>query len=640
MRTVLAAVLLVPSIVLAEAAAPEKREAGALVFDGVPEVPKAVTARLSQYLNTRGASFADWSPGGAMLVTTRFGDSAQVHRVTGPGRYRQQLTFFDEPVRGVLADPREAKRLLLSMDSGGGEFYQLVRYDLDTGRTTLLTDGKSRNESPLFSRKGDRFAYVSTRRNGTDFDLWVQSIDDPASAKLVKELSGQWTPLDWSPADARLLLQHYVSANESYLHVLDLASGELTELAPRPGQPIAYGTAAFRDERAVVATSDEGSEFLRLMLYEPGRPPRPLAPNLPWDVTALEVSPDGRQLAYAANEGGTSALYLAELRKPEKARRIELPKGVLGSLKFDPAGRHLGITFNGATTPDDAWVLDVRTRRLERWTFSEVGGLDPARFSSPELVDFPSFDGRRIPSWFYAPRDRSKPAPVIISIHGGPEGQSVANFSPVVQYWVNELGAAVLLPNVRGSTGYGKGYLRLDNADKREDSAKDLGALLDWIATRPELDKSRVAVIGGSYGGYMSLAALTHYSDRLRCGVDMVGISHFVTFLEHTESYRRDLRRAEYGDERDPAMRALLERISPLSNAAQIKRPLFVVQGANDPRVPASEAEQIVRTVRGQGGPVWYLLAKDEGHGFAKKKNRDAYLSATSLFFETYLLPR
>jgi len=202
----------------------------------------------------------------------------------------------------------------------------------------------------------------------------------------------------------------------------------------------------------------------------------------------------------------------------------------------------------------------------------------------------------------------------------------------------NELGVAMLVPNVRGSTGYGKTWLSLDNAEKREDSVKDIGALLDWIAKQPDLDASRVGVIGGSYGGYMVLAALTNYSDRIRAGVEIVGISHFGTFLKNTESYRRDLRRVEYGDERDPAMAAVFERISPLNNAAKIKAPLFVAQGRNDPRVPYTEAEQIVKAVRGNGQPVWFLMYDDEGHGFAKKGNRDYFDAATIRFWQQHLL--
>ena len=194
------------------------------------------------------------------------------------------------------------------------------------------------------------------------------------------------------------------------------------------------------------------------------------------------------------------------------------------------------------------------------------------------------------------------------------------------------------MPNVRGSSGYGKAYLQLDNGYQREDSVKDIGALLDWVARQSELDAERVAVIGGSYGGYMVLASMTHYDDRLRAGIDIVGISNFVTFLENTQDYRRDLRRVEYGDERDPEMRAFLEKISPTTNAGKITKPLFVAQGLNDPRVPASESEQMVEVIRENGGVVWYLLARDEGHGFRKKANRDYYGRAVVLFLQEHLL--
>jgi dipeptidyl aminopeptidase/acylaminoacyl peptidase len=278
------------------------------------------------------------------------------------------------------------------------------------------------------------------------------------------------------------------------------------------------------------------------------------------------------------------------------------------------------------------FVYDFGKRTLSRWTESEVGGLDTARFPLPELVSFASFDGLEVPAWVYRPAGAG-PHPVIVNIHGGPEAQSQPVFNSLFSYWTNELGAAVVSPNVRGSSGYGKTYLQLDNGKLREDSVKDIGALLDWIAAQPDLDQERVIVYGGSYGGYMVLASLVHYDDRLLGGVSVVGISNFVTFLENTESYRRDLRRVEYGDERDPEMRAFLEAISPLNNAEQITSPLFVAQGFNDPRVPYTESEQIVREVRGNGVEVWYLLAMDEGHGFAKKPNRDYFQAATSMFF-------
>jgi dipeptidyl aminopeptidase/acylaminoacyl peptidase len=265
--------------------------------------------------------------------------------------------------------------------------------------------------------------------------------------------------------------------------------------------------------------------------------------------------------------------------------------------------------------------------------------LNTATFPEPELVRWKSFDGRMISGFLYRPPARfSGKRPVAVSIHGGPEGQARPQFLARHNYWLNELGVALLYPNIRGSAGYGKTFLKLDNGRLREDAYKDVGALLDWIKTRPDLDADRVMVGGASYGGHVALAAGTLYNDRVRCLLDIVGISNLVTFLQNTESYRRDLRRAEYGDERDPEMRAFLEGIAPVHNADKLKRPLFIVQGKNDPRVPLSEAEQMVATIRTNGTPVWYLLAKDEGHGFSKKKNVDYPFYASVLFMQKYLL--
>ncbi|MFW5660770.1 MAG: alpha/beta hydrolase family protein [Oceanicaulis sp.] len=271
-----------------------------------------------------------------------------------------------------------------------------------------------------------------------------------------------------------------------------------------------------------------------------------------------------------------------------------------------------------------------------RWTQSEVGGLDASSFVEPELITYESFDGLEIPGFYYRAEGEG-PRPVIIDIHGGPESQERPGFNTSIQYWVNELGVSVITPNVRGSSGYGKDYVAMDNGFNREDSVRDIGALLDWVAGQPELDSERVVVYGGSYGGYMVLASMTHYSDRLAGGINIVGISNFVTFLENTNGYRRDLRRAEYGDERDPEMRAHLEAISPANQAERITAPLFIIQGANDPRVPASEAEQILAAVRAEGGDPWYLLALDEGHGFAKKSNRDFQRQAETMFLTEVL---
>ncbi len=371
-----------------------------------------------------------------------------------------------------------------------------------------------------------------------------------------------------------------------------------------------------------------------------------LSGDHPWDVEGFDVADDGSLLAYFTNEEGFGKLHLLETASGREMPAPELPQGVADSLAFRPGSREVAFRLSWARSPSDVYSYDPEARRLDRWTESEVGGLDASRFAVPELVRFPTFDEtapgtrRTIPAWVYRPSAERFPGPrpVLVSIHGGPEGQSRPGFQSANNYLIDEKGIVVIFPNVRGSTGYGKTYGGLDNATKREDSVKDIGALLDWIATQPDLDASRVMVSGGSYGGYMVLASLVHYSDRLCCASESVGISDFTTFLENTQEYRRDLRRAEYGDERLPEMRAFFERISPRRQAAKIRRPLVVAQGANDPRVPLSESEEIVKAVEANGAAVWYVVGKNEGHGFAKKPNVDYLQAVIFEFMERHLL--
>ena len=515
----------------------------------------------------------------------------------------------------------------------------------------MLTDGKrSQNNGALFSDDGTQLAYSSTSRNGTDTDVWLRDMRS-GTAKPLVTAGGNWSAMDFSPDGKQLLVIKFVSANEMYPGVVDLATGKL-EVFPVDGGKAAFGGFQWApDGKSVYYISDEPyqgqhREFQTLRWHDPDANAfKELSADIPWDADSLNISDDGRYLAYTTNEDGIAKLHVHALPGLAKVRLPELPVGLVGGLAFSPDGKRLGLTLNTATSPSDAYVIDLDAAKLTRWTRSEVGGLDASKFVAPTLVRFPTFDTvdgkpRTIPAFYYKPATPPKNGkyPVVISIHGGPESQALPSFSPNAQFLANELGIALLVPNVRGSSGYGKTYLTLDNADKREDSVKDIGALLDWIAKQPELDASRVGVQGGSYGGYMVLSSLMHYGDRIKAGVDIVGISHFGTFLNNTESYRRDLRRAEYGDERDPAMKAVFDRISPLNNASKITSPLFVAQGKNDPRVPYTEAEQIVGAVRGNGKPVWYLLFADEGHGFQKKANADYYGAATMLFWQQHLL--
>jgi dipeptidyl aminopeptidase/acylaminoacyl peptidase len=637
------ATLLLPLCTLAATPAKpgkvQRVERGALVMEDMPEIPPGVTERLYQYRQSRGAGLRGWL-GDSMLITTRFAETRQVHRVAFPGGDRQQLTFFPEPIAAATPAPDGAS-FLFTKDIGGNEDYQIYRFDLATGRYAMLTDGKSRNENALWSERGDRFAFSTTRRNGKDRDVHVLEPDTGASAAVL-EREGTWGPLDWSADGERLLVNKYVSINESELWIVDVATRAATRVHPSD-QNIAFGAARLaRDGKGIYYASDENDEFQRLRYddFATGRT-RVLSADIPWDVEEIELSRDGRWLAFTVNAGGLNELHLRDLKRDKAVAPPKLPVGLIGNLHFDRQGRRLGFVLNGPRSPSDAFSFEVGKAALTRWTRSETGGLDAGTFVEPQLIEFASFDGRRIPAFYSRPPASKRPDgrfPVLIDIHGGPESQAQPVYYPLNQYFLLELGIAVIEPNVRGSSGYGKSYLLLDNGEKREDSVKDIGALLDWIAQQPELDAGRVAVSGGSYGGYMALASMTHYNERLRAGIDEVGISNFVTFLTNTRDYRRDLRRVEYGDERDPAMRTFLERISPNNNAHRITKPMFVVQGANDPRVPQSEAEQMVATIRRQGGAVWYLLAKDEGHGFQKKANADYLAGAMALFLQRHLV--
>ncbi len=615
-----------------------------LVVEGVPPVTDALRRDAGRYQEFRTASFQSWHPlRREMLIATRFADSMQLHQVRLPGGARSQLTFLPEPVTGGSFRPQTGDCIVFAQDTGGGEFYQLYRLDPADGRITLLTDGKSRNLGGPWSNDGRWISYTSTRRTGRDTDIYVMDPVDPKTDRRVLQLiGGGWRVMDWSPDDAKLLVGEYVSINESYLHLADVKTGAMELLTPKGGEKISWSGARFaKDGKSLFVTTDKDFEFQRLCRFELAtKKLKPLTMDLKWDVENFALSDDGTRLAYVSNEAGVSVLHLMNTRTDRELRTPKLPAGVISGLKWHENNRDLAFTLSSARSPGDCWSFDVESRKLERWTASETGGLSTETFVEPELVRFRSFDGVEISAFVYQ-TDAKKfpsPRPVLISIHGGPEGQSRPIFQARNNYLMTELGVTLIYPNVRGSDGFGKTFLTLDNGFKREDSVKDIGALIDWVRQDARFDASRVGVIGGSYGGYMVLASMTHFNDRLRCGIDIVGISSFLTFLKNTQDYRRDLRRVEYGDERDPTMAEFLGRIAPMANVKKITKPMFVVQGQNDPRVPVTESEQMVKALRENGSRTWYLMAKDEGHGFQKKKNVDFQFMATMQFLREHLL--
>lgn len=613
-----------------------------LVVEGVSKIPASLADTAGRYTAYRGANIVDWHPTQrSMLISTRFAETPQLHLVSTPSGERHQLTFFSDAVRIGRFHPNGGDYIVYSKDIGGGEWYQLYRYDVATGNIMLLTDGKSRNLLGPWSSHGDNIAYMSTRRTGKDTDLWVMNPADPKSDHPLTQLTGGgWQPVDWSPDDSKILLIEGLSINESYLWLVDTKTGEKTPLTNRDAKgKISYSDGQFsKDGKGIYVSTDKGSEFHRLAYINLATKEHTfLTTSIPWDVDEFDISKDGRRVAFLSNEDGIGTIHILDTA----TRKISNPKhpaGVIGGLRWHRNGKEIGFTLTDARVTGDAFSLNADNGQITRWTQSE-SAVPTSDFPVAQLVKWKSFDGKMISGFLYRPPAKfTGKRPVLIIIHGGPEGQSQPSFLGRSNYYLNELGIALIYPNVRGSMGYGKSYTLLDNGFQREDTYKDINALFDWIGAQGDLDASRICVTGGSYGGHMTLAISTFYSDRIRCSVDIVGMSNLVTFLEHTEAYRRDLRRVEYGDERDLKMHEFLEKIAPMNNIDKIKKPMMVVAGKNDPRVPVSESDQIVAALKKQGTPVWYVMGKDEGHGFQKKANQDFQFYATVEFLEEYLL--
>jgi dipeptidyl aminopeptidase/acylaminoacyl peptidase len=638
-RPLLASLLLISAPAQAQTSPPlvEVRQIGTARLENVPEIAAEVSEAVQRYQNYRQAEFQDWLRNGTILFTTRFGATSQVHHVEGPMRDRRQLTFHSEPVNSAWAIPN-SHALLYSRDTGGDEWFQLYSRSVGGGDTIQLTEPGTRNQSPVFSKDGRLLAWSQARRGSGDYAIVTANPFDAASRRLVWQGTGNVSPADISDDKRHILINRSLSNRENRLMILDLQTGKARELA-WSGEPRArYDEPRFaRGGRSILAMTDAGSDVRRLVEIdvESGRRTF-VTPELQWEVEDYDLSDDGRLLAYSINEEGHSRVVLQDfVTRRALPQPGQLERGVLTALEFSPEGDKLGYSLSTATSAGDVYTFNIADGGgSERWTMSELGDLDGTPLAQPELIRFESFDGLSVPAFVYRPArvDPNARTPVIIDIHGGPESQARPQWNPGAQYFADVLGATVILPNVRGSEGYGTRYLNLDNAERREDSVRDIGALLDWIARQPNLDASRVAVYGQSYGGYMSLASMVHYSDRLVGGVERYGISNWTSFLQNTEAYRRDNRRAEYGDERDPAMRAVFDRISPLNHVGRIGKPMLVMQGANDPRVPQSESDQVVRELRTNGVEAWYVLFSDEGHGFLKKHNNDLRREVETVF--------
>ncbi|MFT3955074.1 MAG: prolyl oligopeptidase family serine peptidase [Piscinibacter sp.] len=640
-----------------------------LFVQGIPPVPERLARQVARYTEFSGHNLVEWHPTRRELLVSHRAPGAstvQLFRVAGAMATPEPLTAFAEPVRRATWEPRSGEYIVFERGNGGDEAEQLYRLDLDSRQVTLLTAPGERHNIETWMNRSSRLIASSvpldrTAQGGSRDEVRLTlTLFDPAAPtqrRRLAELPGTgWEVGGVSRDDRRVVLNRWLSATESQVWLLDVASGRSWQVLPAPGSKakgryLAQGLRA--SDGAIWVLSDRGGEFQQLHLLRRGRL-IPLSRHIPWDVEQAVPTRDGRWVAAQVNVEGRSELRLFDARTLKEHPAPALPAGSLRALGVHPQRGEIALALDGAKGPSELYTAmpppaprspkgkakAAAAEPAERWTQAHVpAGVDTQAFADAQIVRWKSFDGRSISGWLHLPPERfAGPRPVLIDIHGGPEAQARVGFMGRYNHFIEDLGIAIVQPNVRGSAGYGKTFLTLDNGAKREDAVKDIGALLDWIATQPRLDASRIVVSGGSYGGYMSLATATSYPQRIAGAIDVVGISNFVTFLRNTESYRRDLRRVEYGDERDAAMRELLERISPLSNAQKITRPLFVVQGRNDPRVPWTEAEQIVEKVRANGTTVWYLRAENEGHGFQRKENADYQFWATTLFLRETLL--
>ncbi len=608
-----------------------------LVIEGIPRIPGSVAEEMLRY-QTRSATMLTWHPlRREMLIRTRFGDTEQVHLVKSPGGSRRQLTFFADPVSTAYYNPKHADYFIFSKDSGGNGSIQVYRYDLGTGEVALLTDGISRNTDGIWSNSGGEMVYRSNGRNGRS--LRILNPSDQTSDHVLSEVEGTWFPVAWSPDDHNILVIQSLSVNGRYLWLFDATSGEKTPLLPGDGGAVkvSYDGGDFSsDGEGIYVTTDRDSEFLRLAYVDlASKRFTYLTVHINWNVEQFALSPDGKTIAFVTNEKGISRLRLLDTKTQRERPAAKLPVGVISGIRWHATGTELGFVFESARSPADAYSLNVKSGQIERWTFSETGSVNTERFAEPELVSWKSFDGRMITGFLYRPPARfAGKRPVIVEIHGGPELQARPGFlGGRDNYFLNELGIALVFPNIRGSAGYGKTFLALDNGLLRENAYKDIGALLGWLKPRSDLDANRIMVTGVSYGAGATLVVATLYNDLIRCSWAGAPTSNIFTLLR-----ARPDRRAEYGDERDPEMRAFFERIAPLNNADKITKPLFILVGKNDPNTPPGESEQMLKAVKKSGTPVWYMMANDEGHGYVKKRNLDFATYATLLFVRQYLL--
>jgi len=609
---------------------------------GVPPIPASLAREVEPYKGIYGLPLAGWNPAKREVWLKGLSSVTWVSRVLAPGTKPIPSSIYIQA--GGIYDiyfQSQGKYLAYTRDTAGNEVFDLYLYDINAGKSTLLSDGKLRSTEPVWSKAGDKIVYSSTPASGIGVNLRVLDGLDPKADRLLLQSSGTYLKAyDWSPDDKQIVYCDFSSNTTATLWLADAASGNKTLLSPKSDQAEFYDNPQFsKDGKGIYVVTDHDADMRRLAYIELSTRKISYVPSNPkWDVDEFQLAPNGRTLAFVTNEDGISRLHLFDVVTAKEGLVPQLPIGIISDLKWNKDSTDLAFNFKSPQTPNDVYSINIETGKVELWAKSVTNGTDTSQFSQAELIHWPTFDKRTISGFLYRPPAKfTGKRPVIIDVHGGPDEQFRPRYNYEENYFLNVLGIAKIYPNVRGSTGYGKTFAHLDDGLRRVDAVKDIGALLDWIKAQPYLDSDRVMIEGGSYGGYLALSAAYTYSDRVRGTISDSGITSLLSDAEHTDAWRRDIERLEFGDERDPKIRQFMENTAPVVNAKKIGKPLLIFQGANDPRVPVSEAASLVAATKDRI-PVWYVLAKDEGHGFTQQQNRDYKTYATILFVKEFLL--
>ena len=612
LRTSLVVFLSAVSLVAQNGAAPTPPN---VRVEGLPPVPTEVHDAIASYGDYRQATLLAWHPTERrILIETTFGNVPQVHEVRAPLAARTQLTFFRDgiPVGGPAWYSPDGRYVLVRKDIAvGAEDFHFFRYDFDSGLVTRVTDGVAKAGAPVWAHRSPFIAYDSTRRDGKNRDIWMVNPSDPKSNRMVAELQGTWNVLDWSPDDKELLVREVVSPTEAHLWRMNVATGDRKPLTERGGKPVAWGGAQIdRAGRHAYALGNLNSDNARVWRADLSSGQwTPVTPEGEV-VEGFALSPDGRLLAVVFDRDPRSELRFLDAATGRVRSRPQLPAGTIRNLLWNPRSTEVALTFQGARTFRDVYSVDVQGTRVERWTASEIAAGNLAALPEAEVITYKSFDGLPISAIVYRAASHFTGArPVIINVHGGPIDRERPRNIGRSNHFRNDLGVTVIYPNIRGSSGRGD-FDRKDNGRLRENAIKDIGALLDWIATQPHLDKSRVMVAGGSHGGYLALASAIFYSDRIRAVASIYGMTDLVDFLETTDISRFENRVGEYGDPKDPEMRKFLNSISPLPNVNRIKVPVFLVHGKNDSRIRVNQVERFADALNRNDVPAWLTIAE------------------------------